>query len=143
MSHLDDATDMYDVEAGSCGSSTDVVWVYAGIADGVRGIANCAVWLAYAVCDQFWVRIDNVLHFYYTLECGGDGSIFELNMVQAVRHELGHTAGLSHVVDEDPLCGPPNPAADDAMGSDFVAFPTFEYVDYNSHHVAHIDAWIP
>lgn len=148
MSYLDDRTNMYDVYTASCGTSTDVVWVYGSpiIVDGYSyyGYTTCAVWVyePWGVCDQFWVLVDQPLHFARTVACGSSGTVYDLNLITTIRHELGHTAGLSHAAYTGPPCDY-QPGGNDAMTSDFYAFVTYDYVDYNGHHRDHINAFFP
>lgn len=136
MSYLDDTTVMWDVETSTCGTSTDVVWVYGG-AGGTPGVTTCVRWLAYAACDQFWVEINQPLHYTTTGQCGGGATMYDINMIQTVRHELGHTTGLSHLDPDLSLCT--GYAGDDAMTSDFIGYITLDFTDYNTHHRNHVD----
>lgn len=66
--------------------------------------------------------------------------MYELDMITTVRHELGHTAGLSHGTSDATLCN--TPQGDDAMTSDLNPIASLAWTDYNAHHRAHIDDFI-
>lgn len=136
MAYLDDTTDMYDVYAGAtCGTSTDVVWIRDDAhadpyGDPVRGANYCVAWTYFSVCDQYWTVINQLQIYFETLTYapGDVGPNFEVNMVKTIRHELGHSAGLSH-----------SPTAPDAMRSGWVDT-NLVWCTYSQHHVGHVDS---
>lgn len=118
MSLLDDTTVMYDQYTGTCGTATDVVWVRDDAhadpyGNPVRGANYCVRWSYWSVCDQYWTVVNQLEIFYNsaTYSPGSDlGANFEINMIKTIRHELGHSAGVSH-----------SPTTSDAMRSGWVS----------------------
>lgn len=94
MEYLDSATDMYDVFTPTCGTSTDVMFLNNPNLDpGVAGLTLCVAPLAAPVCDGFWIATDSQEYFWYL----GPGSApFDVHVGQNIRHEVGHSVGLSH-----------------------------------------------
>ncbi len=134
MEYLDSRTNLYNYHSSTCGDSTDVVWVPSDL-PGSRGAAVCARWASYEyrVCDQFWLQYDTAQIYSETLTYntdGDNGGNFYANFRKTLRHELGHSVGLSHSNDRG-----------DAMETGWV--PTqLRYVTYDDHHRDHINtAW--
>lgn len=102
MTQLDSQTVMSRHDAASCGSATDVVWVKTalnGLSGGAStGRATCVSHVAWGVCEQFWVQIDQPKHFVLAASEGGSNPSgwYSVNLQATMRHELGHTAGLHH-----------------------------------------------
>lgn len=102
MSQLDAQTVMYRQDSSSCGSLTDVVWIKTAlnaIAGGqLVGRSTCASHVSWGVCEQFWIEIDQPLHYVLAFSLGPSdpGAWYDLNLTQTLRHELGHSAGLHH-----------------------------------------------
>ncbi len=141
MQHMDLKTDLYDVDLGtSCPAGTDIVFIYNS-AWPALGETICVVWLNIFQCDVFWVIINPADHVNTWVYCGGPLSNLDFNWHITIRHEIGHTLGLWHVQPTGTICSPPNPAAIDAMVSDWVIKPyeTLSYLDYSAHHVNHIN----
>nr|WP_157553999.1 hypothetical protein [Herbidospora sakaeratensis] len=117
--------------------ATDVAW--AQFSDPVYGSAVCAVRTASdsSVCDQRLVslnvtNIQNVNHWQH-------------QMMKTTCHELGHTVGLDHYYPQAPIPDFPPGGVLDCMASQSVDDydePTGSWTyTYNSHHIAHINAW--
>lgn len=140
MGYLDATTNLYDVYTPTCGTSTDAVWINVDLG-GPLGYTPCVRWVNQAthVCDQFWVIIDEAAHWDAVAYCGGDANQLVGNYVISVRHELGHTAGLSHFAPYGAICGDVNPLANDAMVSDWVTGNPWPYVVYSTHHIGHVN----
>lgn len=139
MEYLDDSTSVYDVYSPACGTSTDQVWIEQNLEGSyVFGYSPCARYKPLAVCDQAWVIYSPPDHYEAAYACGGNVA-YQGNLIVTMRHELGHTVGLSHAATVGTLCGPVNGYAVDAMVSDWIVGNTFAFLDYNSHHVDHIN----
>lgn len=135
MAYLDDTTAFSDV-AVSCSSITDVAFYEADLGSGIRGYSPCQKWVTWGVCDRTNVYVNAAEIFRNTGACGGGQPRFDVNLITTIRHEIGHTVGLHHIPAVGALCGPP--AGDDAMTSDFTPV-SLDWVDYNAHHVAHMN----
>jgi hypothetical protein len=102
MSQLEDQTVMWRVDAASCTSATDVVWIKTDLygIDGGELAAKtvCASHVSWGVCEQHWVLIDQPLHYVLanTGAYGGSdpGGWYSLNLQKTMRHHVGRTAGL-------------------------------------------------
>jgi hypothetical protein len=106
MAYLDNATVMYDVESGACGSLTDVIFRQATPIP-VPGIPPNVTVLGWApctnqggafgvVCEQGQVWIDPTAIF---LAIGGFGApvgMYDFQLAFNLRHESGHSAGMGH-----------------------------------------------
>lgn len=138
MSYLDDRTDMYDGYASSCSSATDIVWVAADLGD-ARGRTTCVNWASWGVCDQYWLAFDPAIILQESAICSTNpGESYQVNLIKSVRHELGHSTGLSHPGTPVGCAG----AGSDAMRSGWV--PTsLAWTAYNDHHRDHINAQYP
>jgi hypothetical protein len=117
MAQLGQQTVMWRVNAPSCGSSTDVVWIKTGLngIDGGESVAKtvCVAHVSWGVCDQAWVFVDQPLHFALALSHGGGnpGGWYTANLLMTFLHEIGHTAGLHHALGPlSPTWGPMNTA---------------------------------
>lgn len=130
MQYLDSATAMYDVETGTCGSATDIIYRYSTPIPGfpgARGYDQCTVHTGYLglLCDQNVVWVD-----YLQVLSESDGTHpFEINLHKTIRHETGHTAGLSH-----------HDTAVDAMRSGPIPF-DWGYFSYSTHDICHIQTF--
>lgn len=98
MSYLDDATDFYDKYAGTCGTSTDVVFFESVPTSGARGWIDCVSSTAY-VCDQFWVNQAPAVIFLNTgshySEWNDDAIMnYNFNYRKTICHEVAHSIGL-------------------------------------------------
>jgi hypothetical protein len=90
--------------------------------------------------------LDYQEHWASAAYCGSSTAEFTGNYMLAVRHELGHTVGLSHRAqntdrsDVDPrwYCNPPF-SGDDPMSSDWIRNGPLSMFGYNEHHRAHIN----
>ena len=128
MEYLDSATNMYDVYTASCFTSTDVVFVYQtpipipGIGN-ARGFTDCRSFVNNFFCDQARVSIDI---WQIGLEAT-DPTNHEMNIGKTVRHEVGHTVGLSH-----------HPPGTDAMSSGAVPS-NWSFFWYTAHDIIHIN----
>lgn len=97
MEYLDSASLMYDVETGTCGTSTDIIYQYATpipAAPGARGYDSCELRTGYLnlQCDRNPIYID-----YSQILSESDASHpFETNIHKTIRHETGHSVGFSH-----------------------------------------------
>jgi hypothetical protein len=133
MENLDWSTDMYDVPTPSCGPATDIVfWRNDSLSYGgflVRGEALCTTWLIFAFCDQFAVTINYAAIQADTIAAGGDLLNLVINLHKTIRHEIGHTPGLSH-----------DPAVVDAMRSGWVPS-DWAFLGYNQHHIDHVNGF--
>lgn len=138
MSYLDDRTVITDDLDLSCGTDTDVMWIYQD--DQFYGSTYCVTWAnyIYKVCDAFWITINPGLHLTSTAACGDGYTEYNINMIMTVRHELGHSVGLSHLGSSGFSCTAA-PAGSDAMTSDWLGYQSLNWTDYNNHHKAHID----
>jgi hypothetical protein len=139
MGYLDDTTDMWDWEANSCGSMTDVVWVFGPAAadDGspVRGRTYCVSWRSWGICEQYWLVVNPAEIFSNTATCGGGAANYDVNLVKTIRHELGHSTGLSHSTPG----GCNNATGDDSMVSSHVST-DLKWTTYSTHHRDHVNA---
>jgi hypothetical protein len=137
MNYLDSVTEIVEHLVLSCGTSTDLMWLYSSVA--ALGRTTCVKWAneLYHVCDAYWVEVNPSAHLQFTALCAGGESEYEVNMILTVRHELGHTVGLSHDDPIPPDCGLPI-NGNDAMVSDWVPV-SLEWLDYNNHHRKHVD----
>jgi hypothetical protein len=146
MQYLDDNSNLYDQYTSTCGSSTDIVWAAADYdPDGIAA-TYCWTWGDFAnhVCDQFVVVVNDANHWRLTAECGGDANQLTSNYTITIRHELGHTVGLSHWSFWPGDCGLPNTAAYDTMVSDWITGNPWPYFIYDaSHHVPEIHCKCP
>ncbi len=125
MAYLDDATSMTDL-AQSCLTTTDIVAVYqTPIAPfpGSRGVTQCTTWINTFVCGQMRVTVDI---WQIGLEAT-DPTNHDLNIHKTVRHEIGHTTGLSHHI-----------GGADAMISGAVAT-NWSFLAYTAHDIHHIN----
>lgn len=104
MTQLDAQTVLSRNDSSSCGSSTDVVWVKTALCGirncGAYGKTICVSHAYWGVCDQFWVLIDQPLHYVQALTrpdaASNPGHWYSVNIQLTMRHELGHSAGLHH-----------------------------------------------
>ena len=132
MEYLDNRTDLYDQYFASCGAATDAVWISTDLEPGYRGLAPCAVWYneVWKICDQVWLLYDYAEIYSNTISNGGDGDNYFLNLQKTMRHELGHSVGLSH-----------SATVDDCMRSGWVGT-YLQFVSYNDHHTYdHLNSW--
>ena len=95
-------------------------------------------------CDTWWVIINNYGVLVDTGTCAAppdQQANFDVNLIKTIRHEIGHTTGLTH--------GPPGSCSgpgirSNAGGADSMAggwVPTdLLYCTYNSHHIGHVNA---
>ena len=140
MEYVDARTKLYDQFSGAnCSSHTDVVYVEGdGGAAGRRGYTVC-VYGGTGSCDQFWVVTDVPEIFTQTVDHGGDGDNYTVNLVKTIRHETGHTIGLNndgqYSYDTSLL-----PSWADAMVSGWVDT-NLLWMSYSDHHVSHINAF--
>ena len=104
------------------------------------GQVICISFVSSGVCGNGWVLIDQAGHYVVTGACGGGQPVYDVNMQLSMRHELGHIAGLSHT-GATTTCGPPT-AGDDAMVSDWSPA-SLLWLDYNPHHIGHVDGYYP
>lgn len=141
MEQLDVQTVMYRQDAGSCGSSTDVVWVKTALGgiDGGEYTSRtlCATHVSWGVCDQFWVQVDQPWYFLAAFSYGASdpGGWYSRNLQATLRHEVGRTAGLH------PYEGNLNPGYG-AMNQATIPNGTpgwLAYLAYTSTHVNLID----
>ena len=144
MAYLDTMTNQYDVYTSTCGTSTDNVWVNQDL-NGSLGYAPCWKWANEAahICDQVLTIVSEIDHFEAAGTCGASANQLVNNYVISTRHELGHSVGLAHVPyyqDFDPCYGT-NPAANDAMVSDWIMGSPWTYWTYSTHHIAHINCF--
>lgn len=102
MSQLANQTVMSRSDASTCGSATDVVWVKTvlnALSNGASvGRTTCVSHVAWGVCDQFWIQIDQPKHFQLSASLGSSDPTgwYTINLQATMRHELGHSAGLHH-----------------------------------------------
>lgn len=134
MAYLDERTDIYDMDAGSCGSATDVVYIRNDnlMVNGapVRGFAPCMYYLIYAFCDQAWAGINYAaIANDSAVFAPGDFNNYIINAVKTVRHETGHTVGLSHQ------------SYDDAMTSGWVDNNFWAWWVYSDHNRDHVNGF--
>lgn len=102
MQYLDSVTSMYDTYMSGCTNNTDVLFIpgmdpaYAGS----RGLADCVLWTSAAnhICNQYYVYYDNGAIYNDSVRCepANVGDNFYANFRKTLRHEIGHTTGLSH-----------------------------------------------
>jgi hypothetical protein len=95
MQYLDDATDMYDVYTPTCGPSTDIMFLNNPNLDpGVVGLTLCVAPSSVpTVCDGYWIATDSQEYFWYL---GPGYAPYDVHVGQNIRHEVGHSVGLSH-----------------------------------------------
>jgi len=138
MQYLAAATNMVAPYESYCSDQTDAVWIEMSDPE-IAGFTPCVRWRdkAAAVCDSFWVGYSPTAHFNWLSQCGGDSTIYLVNLVATMRHELGHSVSLSHTAAVAPACS--GIAGDDAMTSDWINYNTWAYWDYNSHHIGHVN----
>jgi len=131
MAYLDSATDMYDVYTPTCGTSTDVMYLENpnlsayGIALCVRLVSGSSV-----VCDAYWVATNQSLITSDVLSLQAipvSVAPVSVHIGKTIRHETGHTAGLTH-----------SPTTVSAMRSgilpDYGAY-NFVWWLYEPHHI--------
>ncbi len=139
MDYLDLATSMYDQYATSCGTSTDIVFAHNSpicVPDfgcsGIRGYTPCDRWIgAYGLCDKFIVYVDPLYIFTKSGGFNGPPGLFDNNFAATIRHEIGHTGGLSHHTGGNA----------DAMISGQVST-SWAYLGYASHDICHINNFL-
>jgi hypothetical protein len=136
MQYLSDWTLMDAYSAGSCASSTDVVFEYNDLdylGNGVGGLYTCDASL-WGVCDHAWVSIDPWEHVEVL------GSVFHPLLDWSLRktfvHEVGHSAGLRHETFFTPEPGI------HAMLHGLPTSTAWDWLGYTAHHRCHINAWI-
>ena len=102
VEQLDGQTVMDRYDASSCGTSTDVVWIKSEL-DGIdggeyRARSLCATHVSWGVCDQFWTQVDQPWFYVAAFSQGASdpSDWYSRNIQMAMRHEIGHTAGLHH-----------------------------------------------
>lgn len=104
MEYLDSVTDLWDTQSSSsgssCGSATDIVFIYGNnpTYPTARGAAQCISWVyqPFGICQQSWVWVSTPNIFTDTLNNGGNGQNYEINVIKTIRHEVGHTVGTNH-----------------------------------------------
>lgn len=136
MSFLDDATNVYDVESSTCGSSTDIWFYTTTLPTYTLGATSCQSWAFWSVCDRFNVYLENGQFISVGGACGSSSNEIDFNYVHTVRHEIGHTVGLQHDQPLGSLCN--SIRGTDAMTSDWVDT-DFQWVTYSPHHIAHVN----
>lgn len=72
-------------------------------------------------------------------ECGNDALTRDLNFIQSIRHELGHSTGLTHCSPSGGTCS--GITGDDSMTSDWIYFASYDWTDYNNHHIAEVNCF--
>lgn len=130
MNYLESSTDMSVANAGNCQAATDVRFdIGNGLPANVRGRYTCLVWeTSPTVCDGGRVQT-NVA----TLAAGAD---YENNLDKTIRHEVGHSVGLTHYKSAN-FPNPPN-GENDAMVSGAVDGDPL-WTLYGNHHKDHIN----
>lgn len=150
MGILDDQTRMYDVYTSSCGTSTDASWEFTdwcaipGAPCGAFGATFCELHSFWGICDRFGVYVDPTVHYFEALsrytENDDIAYYYAVNIKLSVCHELGHSAGLRHVLTD------PADIAWRCMNSAWVepanGWEELAYVTYATHHVEHIDDYM-
>jgi hypothetical protein len=144
MAYLDDRTVMSDHDSGSsCTSLTDVVFIIDNTW-GSLGQTMCVAPVSPGSlrCEQMWIIVNDTAHFQITATCNDTPDEMMVNYMMTVRHEIGHTTGLSHTsANGGSLCGPPY-NGNDTMTSDWVtAGAPLTFITYNDHHKNHIDGF--
>lgn len=115
---LDNTTDMFDAYSTSCLNATDVWFVEADLAPGVRGSRTCVVAASSSVCDRSNVTLDIV-----ELDIG---SWDWYDRRKTAIHEVGHSVGLNH----DSIS---------SMVSGEVPSTALVWRRYSSHDISHIN----
>jgi hypothetical protein len=131
MANLDSQTDMYDVYTPTCGASTDIMYLNnPNLGSGVFGVALCVSLQtgSNTVCDAYWVAT-NLWEYVYFLGPGLAPADVHVN--QDIRHETGHTAGLTH--SNTSVSAMRSGLLPDLGGYNFV------WGLYEAHHVTHIN----
>ena len=140
MDYLNDETDMSDIYTTNCGLSTDVIFIEDNDLDAF-GRADCFRFVSGDICDQFWVqinptRIASWLAYFEALDPGDDFAPYNIHLIKTIRHEAGHTTGLSHHSRND------TPLQYSAMRSGLVeqlSYYNFVWAVHLPHHIDHID----
>lgn len=89
--YIDADTLMYDTESATCYSDTDAQVRYEDLGVFEVGRAECQYTPGFGVCDR-WIAKINQSWIYN----GYGSSLYEVNMIHIIRHELGHTIGEHH-----------------------------------------------
>lgn len=132
MQNLASQTDMYDVFTSNCGGSTDVMYLHnPDLGSGVFGMAVCVSLVpgSSTRCDAYWAATNNSE---YSSWLGPGHAPLDVHINQNIRHETGHTAGLTHST--TPVSAMRSGLLPDYGGYNFV------WGLYESHHVDHINA---
>jgi len=96
MVNLDSQTEMWDVYTPTCGTSTDVMFLHnPSLGIGVFGQVACVRFVSGSTvtCDAFWAATNNPEYLFFLQ--AGDAPL-SVHVNQNIRHELGHTTGLTH-----------------------------------------------
>jgi hypothetical protein len=131
MANLDSQTRMYDVFTPTCGAATDIMYLNnPNLGSGVFGMALCMTLVpgSSTVCDAYWVATNNWEYVYWL---GPGYAPADVHVNQNVRHETGHTAGLTH--SNTTVSAMRSGMLPDLGGYNFV------WGAYTTHHIGHID----
>lgn len=130
MAYLDSATDMSD-SSEACQASTDVWFDSTNLPSPTRGQNTC-VTLNGSVCTSADVLVDEN-------QIDSDEGSFDHNLNKTLRHEVGHSVGLSHYAgtaenpEESPVAGTDDSMIGGGVDDDGL------WITYTQHHRDHIN----
>ena len=134
MNNLDAVTLMSAVYTPTCGTSTDIRYLEASpipYFSGTRGVALCTLATGYLglLCDHYDVIVDPGQVWVDNGGFAGDPTQLDTNLHKTIRHETGHTAGLTHTQ-----------SVANVMISGQVTN-LAAYLQYRDHDICHINLW--